>query len=101
MNFGEVKTRAMSLTFEERAALVRLLLESLEEPSEMSNEKVSALPVPKAPRRLEAVRRGDMVLLTRQELEGLLEEESDRAVAAERQGGGTILLEEMKEQLGL
>ena len=100
MNFEEVKTRALSLTFEERAALVRLLLASLEEPSEMSKEEVSALWVQEAQRRLEAVRQGTMRVYSAEEYE-LLEEAWHRRVLEERQDGETISLEELKEQLGL
>ncbi len=100
MSFEEVKTRALSLTLKERAALVRLLLASLEEPSDMSEGEVSALWVQEAQRRLEAVNQGTMRVYSAEEY-GRIEEAWHRRVLEERHGGEPISLEEMKEQLGL
>lgn len=98
--FEEVKTGALSLTFEERAALVWLLLESLEADAETPEEDIAALWVQEAERRLEAVRQGTMRVYSAEERE-LLEEVWHRRVLSEGQGGETISFAEVKRQLGL
>ena len=91
MSFEEVKNRVLSLDVKERAALARALLETLAEPSK---EEIAALWVQEAERRLEGVERGNIRVISS-------EEAWHRRVIAERRGGETISLDEMRKRLGL
>jgi Putative addiction module component len=69
-DFEEVKVRALGLGLEARASLARVLLRSLEDPTEEENERLWLV---EAERRQEEVRDGRVVLMDGEEARSLLD----------------------------